>query len=317
MIGALPTPYPDELFYSLCARFSERMQYPSKRSPIQDLLGTGSAIASVGLPSHLDDFIAALPPGHPYTADDLIDNHTLLPFYGPFLPPERLRRVRQDMRGSGGPALHMRIGIMASSVSSPGWLLACPKCIAEDRERFGECYWHRVHQLPGVKVCPAHKVNLHFSTARAANERTRYEFVSAESALHSLQRIDLPESYCEIFLRLAQDAQWLLGQRRPPQTLESLHKRYRGLLNDIGLATYRGRVDAGLFLRRFKGFYPSPLLNQLNCELAEHISENWLLRLVRTPTGAQHPLHHLLLILFLGYTLEAFFSLPERAQPFR
>jgi len=67
MIATLPTPYPDELLYSLCARYCDRMHYPSKRSAIQELFGTGNVIASVGLPSHIDDFVAALPQGHRFT----------------------------------------------------------------------------------------------------------------------------------------------------------------------------------------------------------------------------------------------------------
>jgi hypothetical protein len=29
MIGCFPDPYPDELLYSVCARFHERVQYPN------------------------------------------------------------------------------------------------------------------------------------------------------------------------------------------------------------------------------------------------------------------------------------------------
>ncbi len=316
MIGTLPSPYPGELLYSLCARYCDRMQYPSKRSVVQDLFGTGNVIASIWLPSHIDEFIAALPPGHPFSADDLIDNHTLLPFYAPFVLPERLQQLRQDMHGRNGPGIHMRIGIMASHVPLPEWLRFCSHCVEEDRKQYGECYWHRVHQVPGVEICPVHETRLQNSTVHARNMKTRYEFVSAENALLMPHHLVLPDRCLEILLRLAHDAQWLLNQPCLPHDLASLHNRYRRILNDLGLATYRGRVDANALLKRFMCSYSPQLLNLLNCKLDECVTENWLLRLVRTPDNAQHPLHHLLLIYCLGYTAETFFGLPSENAPF-
>jgi hypothetical protein len=57
---------------------------------------------------------------------------------------------------------------------------------------------------------------------------------------------------------------------------------------------------------------------RLNCDLRGSDIEktNWLLRLVRPPKHAQHPLHHLLLIQFLGCTVKEFFQLPEKLSPF-
>lgn len=36
----------------------------------------------------------------------------------------------------------------------------CPICLAEDQRRYGETFWHRVHQLPIVFTCPEHDVPL-------------------------------------------------------------------------------------------------------------------------------------------------------------
>jgi len=32
----------------------------------------------------------------------------------------------------------------------------CPLCVKEDRERYGETYWHLSHQLQGIDVCHKH-----------------------------------------------------------------------------------------------------------------------------------------------------------------
>lgn len=61
MIGCFPDPYPDELLYSVCARFHERVQYPNKKSTIRELFGSITATAVVDLPSNLGNLVAALP----------------------------------------------------------------------------------------------------------------------------------------------------------------------------------------------------------------------------------------------------------------
>jgi hypothetical protein len=54
----------------------------------------------------------------------------------------------------------------------------------------------------------------------------------------------------------------------------------------------------------------------LGCKIDERIDENWLVRLVRKPDNAQHPLHHLLLMHFLGHSVETFFDVPSTRRPF-
>jgi hypothetical protein len=318
MIGYFPEAYPDELLYSVCARCFDRLCYPSKQSLVQELFGTRTTLACIELPSHLDTLISALPTGHHYTADQLIDNHTLLPFYGPFLPPSRLDRLRQDMHGDNGPTIHMRSGIMASRVFLPRWLRFCALCVQEDRKECGECYWHRTHQVPGVEVCPCHKIHLKNSSILAQNSRTRYEFVSAERAV---QQIAVQEPiplapYQKVLLSVALDAQWLLAQHRLSHDLQSLYRRYSKLLTDLDLATYKGRVFIGELQQKFTSRFSPEILELLSCKIDERINENWLVRLVRKPDNAQHPLHHLLLIHFLGHSAETFFKLPTVDQPF-
>jgi hypothetical protein len=318
MIGVFPDPHPDEIFYSICARLCERAGYSKHRIAMRDLFGSEAVVASVTLPSHLDDLVARLPLESAYTSDYLIEEHTLLPFYSPFLPSGRVGRLRQDMCGRKGPAIHMRSGLMASRVPLPGWLRFCPQCIAEDRNRFGECYWHRVHQISGVELCPFHEVYLQDSDVPASNKRTRHEYVAAERVLQrTIQFLPGVRSpYHQILLEIARDVYWLLCQHHLSQDLKLLHYRYRHLLAAIDLATYRGRVDVSMLLQMFKEHYPAQLLCLLHCELEKDVQESWLLRLVRTPHGAQHPLHHFLLMHFLGQTVESFFSSLGEDRPF-
>ncbi len=318
MIGYFPVPYPDELLYSICGRFHDRVRYPNKRSVVNELFGSTNAIAVVDLPSHIGHLVSTLPPGYNYTTDHFINNCTLLPYYSPFLPLERVARIRADMIGENGPSIHSRVGIMASKVALPLWLRFCSQCAEQDRERFGEAYWHRVHQVPGVEVCPIHKACLQNSNIRARDARVRYEFVPAERVLPKDPRVTKAFLHREVLLSIARDADWLLSHQDLNPGLEFFRQRYIATLIDRELATRSGRVRVRHLVKAFKERYPPDLLELLNCKIEEHINQNWLVRLLHpSNSNAQHPLHHLLLVQFLGHTVEEFFGLQLSAvEPF-
>ncbi len=317
MIPCFPTPYPDELLYSVCARHTVRIGYNSGRSAVDALLGNTNAIAVPDLPSHLNHLIAALPPGHELTVNRLIDRCTLFPFYGPFLPPDRHRRVRDDMRGDAGMAIHRRSGIMASTVAAPVALRYCPACTAEDRARHGEAYWRRVHQAPGVEVCPTHEAWLERGTPRLDGLGNRHRFIAAERVLPVgvPRRLDAREPHRDDLLGLARDAGWLLCHAGDSPSPGDVFDRYRLLLGDRGYVTAGGRIRLaglrGAISRRY-----GDLLARLGCPLDAGVVEDWLARLMRPAPVAHHPLRHLLLIRFVGRDVASFFaSLEEAAHP--
>jgi len=313
MLGHFPAPFPSELIYSLCARFSNRVRYPNAKSVLQELFGVATACTIIALPNHLVYLATALPKGTSLTANSLIYQHTLLPFFTAFQSLGRVKRLQTDLEGSSGPAGYMRSGVMASRIPMPGHLRFCPVCRQEDEERFGETYWHRLHQLPGVEVCPLHQVFLEDSNVALRAGRNSLLFVPAEQAIRSaaIRRLSLSNREHQILLRIARDAAWLLEQPSVGTAPNALYNRYLRLLIDRGLATYTGSIYVGKLLNEFKRFYSPALLKLLHCEFTgtDQVKTNWLLRLVRKPKHAQHPLYHLLLIQFLGCTVEEFFRL--------
>lgn len=48
----------------------------------------------------------------------------------------------------------------------------CPACAANDREQYGEAYWHRIHQLIGIQVCPVHRCYLMDSSVMISGKAT-------------------------------------------------------------------------------------------------------------------------------------------------
>jgi Tn7-like transposition protein D/TniQ len=320
MIGYFPTLYPDELIYSACARFQDRAMPHHGKTTLQDLFGVTTASAIIDLPCRLKDFTLSLPPGHGYTVERLINDYTLLPIFSPFLPSERVRQLKADMQDRKGLAIQKRAGIMASRIHLPDRLRFCPLCVVDDEQRFEETYWHRLHQISGVIVCPTHSVFLEDSNAAVRHLSNPFQFFSAEQSVRpSMARgLDPSDNNHTTFLKIARDAEWLLNQRDLVCHPKILRNRYLLLLIERGLATYSGCIRASELLESFKTRYSPALLKRLHCEFSgrDQEKDNWLLRLVRNPKNAQHPIHHLLLMDFLGITAERFFKLPEEIKFF-
>jgi hypothetical protein len=320
MLEYLPDPYPGELLYSVWARYSDDVHYANKMDVLQELFGTTSIRATVDLPSHLGYFVDHLPTGHRYTVDYFIDHHTLLPFYAAFHAPDHVRQLREQMISSNGHGLHRRAGVASSTIPSPQWLRYCPGCVYMDRENFGECYWHRLHQVPGVEICPVHRTLLENSMVRARNYFTTREFISAEHAIVDTMPRDAEASpFFQTFMDIALDVCYLLDHSCCSDPL-SLRKRYGVLLSQRGLLppTER-RIRIQDCLKAFMDYYPQTLLETLHCRIIPSRLENriWLNRILRLANYAQHPLRHILAIRFLGSSAETFFHLDiEPTMPF-
>jgi len=320
MIGHFPSPHPDESLYSLCARFSERVRYRDSKAILQELFGARSATAVFCLPNRLNYLAGALPAGTSLTVDRLIEQHTILPFFSAFFPPELVNNIRKDMESGNGAAAYMRCGIAASRIKLPDSLRFCSACKRDDEAHFGETYWHRVHQLPGIETCVLHGSVLQSSNASIKLGRQHLLFVSASDATNSIRNepAHLAGPDAGVRERLARDAAWLLDNPTFGTASNVLHNRYLHLLIKQDLATYTGSIHVTGLLDEFKRFYSQGLLSQLQCDFSgrDQLKTNWLLRLVRYPKHSHHPLYHLLLIHFLGCTAQDFFQLRQQLQFF-
>lgn len=67
LIACYPTPYPDELLYSILARLHARMLFPSGKTFIKELFGTTNVLAVVDLPGHIDSLVNNIPTDYGYT----------------------------------------------------------------------------------------------------------------------------------------------------------------------------------------------------------------------------------------------------------
>ena len=154
MIGLFPTPYEDELAYSVFARYFARTGYLCYASAAEDLY-----VNPKNKPSF--EFVNRLTKDAINQIGDIekfVMEHTVFRYYGAFIPKARREKAYHL-------ACAMQVGELMNALPMPQnrsarYLRYCPLCAEEDRQHQGETYWHRSHNLFGVTACHRHGCKL-------------------------------------------------------------------------------------------------------------------------------------------------------------
>ncbi len=168
------------------------------------------------MPSGLDKLVQNLSPLSSITVESLIHQHTLYPFYAPFLPPKRARQIETSMKANYGGNIHTRTGIMASAITTPQYFRFCPDCLQHDLNKYGETYWHRLHQTPGVLFCPTHNIPLQDSTIliQGLNKHV-YHAANQDNCPAEAKELNYSTAIAEKLITLAKDISHLLDNTYP------------------------------------------------------------------------------------------------------
>jgi len=317
MVSFFPKPYPDEILYSVLARYHIRSGNTSPKVTLRELFSSTSTVATADLPSNLNSLSENLQPFPHYTAEELIYKYTLYPFYSVFLPPNRASQVKESMKAECGGDIHTRAGIMASSVTMPRYFRFCPNCLKEDLQKYGEAYWHRLHQTPGVLVCPVHAVTLPDSIVPIQGfNQHEYQAASPENCLITPNQQIYSKETLEKFRLLAQDILWLMNSKLSAKEPDWFRRRYIALLIEKGLATATGRVHQKRLLDNFVFFYGREMLEALDSMVDYEEEHNWVFGIARKHRKSFHPVRHLLMMRFLAGSTEEFFNIDYDYKPF-
>jgi hypothetical protein len=318
MLPYLPPPYPDELLYSICARYHQYNPYTSEKQTLINLFGSPSASAIYDFPGRLSAISSQLPLNTRNTPERLLRYNTMFPLYEPFLPLSRSKAIANGMIGTAGNrGIHNSIGVMASSVPALQSLRFCPACVSEEILLYGEPYWHRAHQVPGVYVCHRHGSLLKNSEVIVVSQVNKHHFISAYHGTKTsigIEATSVPSG--EHIQPIAAMAFALLNNTYEVLGLKVIQQRYINILRDRGLASVGGRVPQRDLILQFAAFYGDDFLAKVGCSLDLLSQDNWLNKLVRAPRTASHPLRHLLLIHFLGMSLDEFINCSPAYFPF-
>ncbi len=158
MIAYMPTIYPDELVYSWFCRYYVHSGCFSHKMALQELYCKKSDYLN-------KEFIGNLNRGAMekiekiYPMDELVLDHTMYPQYARFIPLEQKKDALYRL-GHEPCDVHHLFCVLPRNEGEQ-YLKFCPMCAREDREIYGEAYWHRKHQIRNMNICAKHKCRLY------------------------------------------------------------------------------------------------------------------------------------------------------------
>lgn len=153
-IAYFPEIYPDELIYSVLARYYVRNGYLAYIFCAEDIFVNKRARAEIEFINAMQAEVLGLL-CKDMSMKELIMGHTMFPYYARFLPYERRNRAFRALCGMEGDYNNL-LAIPKQKNGGRKCLRYCPQCVGADRSAYGETFWHRNHQMAGVLVCPVH-----------------------------------------------------------------------------------------------------------------------------------------------------------------
>lgn len=287
---------PGELLYSALARHTTLRGTVGPKAQMRELYGLSSVIATVDLPCHLAALLDRLPEAAGWSADRLIQHHTLLPYYTAFQTADIAKEACRGLLGSGA-SMHLKLGLAAFRTGKPSTLQFCPRCLTQMSQMWGTFHWVREHQLPGVLVCPDHGTRLRRSTVHLAQvNRHAYVPATRETCPANAPAVtsDTDDQARRKLQDLACASKAVLLASANPAHRYALRDHYRSELQRVGLIKGKYKVNQVELAGRLSEYWGDALDRLSGVALSGRL-ETWLASLVRTSSGAQPPLQHLLL----------------------
>lgn len=303
MFVQVPKPYEGELLYSVIARYITYYGM-SWRSAYMALFGFRIS-ARFDLPTGLAELSNRTALTWARSPFQIATELTQFPYFVRFLPETKANLVLRLMSGRNslrGSHLYTRLGLSSSTIKNPPTLLFCKSCRETDLMRFGETYWRRVHQLPGVLVCHEHGCILSHSTAPAlAGKNWTYfdatTYTVSEGAV-PVEQLSFTET--EIARSIASRSSQILSDPSPCFQPDELKAEYRSSLTECGFVDRANSFSASRAEAALRRFYGDRLLKLFGCTITQGRS-GWLRTMLHPSRAApRHPLRHILLEVFLS-----------------
>lgn len=302
MLTYFPTIYPDELLYSVLARYYLHIGLPTLSNSHETLFGKRSVIASYDLIGSLNILAERIPADRCLSAEVLL-NMTLFPYCVAFEPAEVRARVQQDLKEGMVLGNHLRLGLATFRIGRLSHLRFCAACNEEMLARYGELYWRLSHQLPSVLICTDHGTPLQQSSV-FLDKVSRHAFIAATNYnCPALTGFYLFKSKSALVLnhlmQIAQLSIELLNSKASPKSFDEWTIYYRSKMLSAGLAKSACTMNQKSLCEEFRQYYAETLTYFPYVIDGESYPNQWLQSLVRRHRKATHPLYHLLLQNFL------------------
>ncbi|WP_315760453.1 TniQ family protein [Sphingomonas sp. Y38-1Y] len=152
-LAFLPQFHPDELLYSIVARYGRWGRLRTGRVN-ENLFGTKSIKFSYDLPLQIGRLADTVGADLPLTVSEIVRDHTLLPFHTALR--ERGEYDELARRMVAGENIQRTLKGTRAVLPWPDRLRYCPECDDVSRRLYGTPIWLRRHQLVTSLICLEH-----------------------------------------------------------------------------------------------------------------------------------------------------------------
>lgn len=166
----LPPSYPDELWYSRLARYHRRSGNLRTCTTMREL---GTKLLNVNHKMDIYNSCSAIVNFYEARNDEegfwkAIRENTLDPFSLRFYTVKKRKEYYTALHQPKRKTIDL-VYRMESNVPS---LRYCPLCYQEDVQTYGESYWHRLHQIQAVTICPVHQCQILYANISVTQKST-------------------------------------------------------------------------------------------------------------------------------------------------
>nr|WP_083685246.1 TnsD family Tn7-like transposition protein [Massilia putida] len=302
---------PEETIFGIVSRYHILSGHSSSVDTLLELLSRRGICISSSLPSSLHLIFQHLPLPL-QTAEELAERHTPLPYFRAFANPVHYAAIAQSVTMGRACNSKITLGLLASRIGAEDVLRFCPECAKYDREVTGVATWYRVHQLPGVLLCPYHRAPL-FENRCLVRRLKRQQLFLPDSTKedwskeYNISVID-KRAYEKLF-RVALLSAQLFQHRPEPAKANTWRNQYLAHFSERGLLTPALRIRQLQLQSEFVDFWSDLKSLTPFAELLDRCKrdDSWLANLYRRSRSAHHPLMHVLLIGLLADNINSFF----------
>lgn len=303
-----PNPYSDELLYSALARYCVQSGNISSIKNFEDIFGSRKIIASVELPGNLESIVSNLPANSKYSSEYFIYNNTLFPYIASFLPEMRAKEVKELMKKGQSSSTYSKAGYISGNITQNRKFKFCTECMKEDLQNYGEMFWHRIHQVTEVHVCPKHKLALcESNTPMRGNNRQSF-IPATTDACCMADAVPYSNDMLEKLLWIAEDVQTILNRKFTFQSIENHKRLYLEKLINKKYANFNSMTHQKKLRKELLQFWGEDVLNLVQCPISPESDCNWLNFILRNNNAPSQPIRNILLMRFLGISIDELFQ---------
>ncbi|WP_224958692.1 TnsD family Tn7-like transposition protein [Geomonas subterranea] len=324
MLPFFPRPYPNEFLYSIFARYHYRAGNLAYKHTSQELLGSATAAALTLYPSNLEHLCSQLHNDSLINADMLVENHTFFPLYRPFLSNSRRDKALSYMKGSNRGDQRRTLKGFIRFNSHIANFKYCKRCIAADRQKFGEAYWHRDHQLRGVLFCYRHRTLLTDSGLPLTSTMNKKELYLLDDDTPRVEpSYQSTQKETEHLKFIASSVHWLLNNPLSGHSAEIINLKYEEKKVEMGLAHIlmpeqvkdNGALKSILCHRKVANKFNKCFSENLLAQLPESIrvapKSNWVIGFLKDSRKETDPFRHIMITRLMGADISVMFASPE------